>query len=61
MAKNYAVDGDQEATIENALDALDEDPDEPDVDRTRGRSGAGEISTGEALARIAAAYTGWSA
>jgi len=58
--KSYAVDDDQEATIENAIDALDEDCSEPDVDRSRGRSGDGKISTGEALARIAEAYTGWS-
>ncbi|PSP38273.1 hypothetical protein BRC71_06260 [Halobacteriales archaeon QH_7_65_31] len=48
-------------TVENALDAVDADEELPDVDRGRGRTSEGEISTGEAVALIAEAYTGWSA
>lgn len=59
MTKQYAVRDEDVATVENAIDAL-EDLEDVDVDRSRGRPGDGSISTGEALARICEAYTGWS-
>ena len=58
-SKTYTVTDDDVETIENAIDAVDELED-VDVDRSRGRTSAGWISTGEALAKIAEAYTGWS-
>jgi len=58
---SYRVTGDDVDTVANALDAVDADDDLPDVSRGRGAPAAGEVSTGEALAIIAAAYTGWSA
>jgi len=55
----YATGADAE-TIENAIEAVDGDPELPDVDRTRGHVAPGHVSTGEALAIVAEAYTGWS-
>ena len=59
--QQYSVPDEHVTTVENALDAVDDDPELPDVDRGRGRPGDGEISTGGAVALIAEAYTGWSA
>lgn len=59
MSKRYTIPDAEVATVENAIDAL-EDELEVDVDRSRGRPGGGAIGTGEALARICEAYTGWS-
>jgi hypothetical protein len=56
--RTYAVNDRQQKAVENAIDAIDGDPDEPDVDRSRGRAPEGSITVGEALARVAAAYTG---
>jgi len=62
MTKQYAVnDVDVLETIENALDAVDADDELPDVSRGRGPPRVDEVSTGEALAIVAEAYTGWSA
>ena len=60
MSKVYSVPDDDVETVENALEAVNGDDELPDVSRTRGRPGAGEISTGRALAIIAEAFTGWS-
>jgi len=60
MTKTYGVPDDAVETVENALDAVDGDPDLPNVDRTRGRTAEDEVSTGHALAIVAEAYTGWS-
>lgn len=58
--KTIIVRGDDVATVMNALDAVDGDPDLPDVSRGRGRPEEGEVSTGVALALVAEAFTGWS-
>jgi hypothetical protein len=60
MSKTYTVPDDHVPTIKNALDAVDGDDDLPNVDRSRGRTPQGYISTGDALALVAEAYTGWS-
>ena len=60
MSKQYHIPEDDVDTVENAIDAL-EDLENIDVDRTRGRPAGGSISTGQALAQICEAYTGWSA
>lgn len=60
MTKQYAVPDEHVETVENALDAVDGDPNLPDVDRSRGRTGDGKVSTGRAVAIVAEAYTGWS-
>jgi hypothetical protein len=44
--KHLSLSGEHARTVENALDAVDADPELPDVDRGRGRSGDGEVSTG---------------
>jgi len=60
MSKTYYIPEKDVETVENAIDALDARED-VNVDRSRGRPVAGSISTGEALALICEAYTGWSA
>jgi len=62
MPEKHIVVYDEHAeTVENALDAVDGDPELPDVSRGRGRAAEDEIPAGEALAKVAEAYTGWSA
>jgi uncharacterized protein YoaH (UPF0181 family) len=61
VSRTIYVDGPSEATVENAIAAVDNDPQLPDVDRTRGPTSEGHVSTGEALALVAQAYTGWEA
>ena len=55
------VSGDDAETVENALTAINEDDELPDIDRTRGPTAEGMVSTGAAVALLAEAYTGWSA
>jgi hypothetical protein len=57
VSKTYTVPDEHVPTVENALDADDE---LPTVDRSRGRTPEGAISTGDALAEVAEAFTGWS-
>lgn len=57
--RQYAVPKDRADEVENAIDAVD-DLEDVYVDRTPGPKPDGAISAGEAVARIAAAYTGWS-
>jgi len=59
MSKQYNIPDEHVDTVENAIDAVD-DLEDVDVDRSRGRCSDGEVSTGEALAIVAEAYTGWS-
>ena len=44
--QQYSIPDEDAETVENALDAVDADPELPDVDRDRGRPGDGEISMG---------------
>jgi hypothetical protein len=60
MSKSITVPDEHVPTVENALDAVDGDPDLPDVDRSRGRTPEGKVSTGRAVAIVAEAFTGWS-
>jgi hypothetical protein len=46
VTTTVTLSGVDEETLENALDAIDADAELPDVDRGRGRSGDGEVSTG---------------
>ena len=61
MSKTYTVPDEHVPTVENALDAVDADDELPTVDRSRGRTPEGAISTGDALAEVAEAFTGWLA
>jgi len=60
MSKQYAVPDGEVETVENTLDAVDGDPDLPNVSRSPGRTADGEVSTGDALAIVCEAFTGWS-
>lgn len=51
-------DPDRAATVRNALEAAADERDAT-LNDTRGRPGDGEIAQSEALAEVAAAYTGW--
>jgi len=59
MGRSYRLKDHHAETIENAIQAL-EDTEGIDVDRTRGPTRDGAISTSEAIGRVAEAYTGWS-
>jgi len=60
MSKTYYIPEKDVETVENAIDAFDAREDII-VDRSQGRPVGGSISSGEVLARICEAYTGWSA